>query len=131
MDILSIEQLKVMTTIGVYDWERKVKQTLYFDLQWKVDVAKVTLTDDLSDTFDYVEVSDVLQKFLEENSFLLIETLAEKVAQFLLSRFKFEWLKLKLTKPGVISNAKNVSITIERRTFIANNRERNGYENRE
>lgn len=131
MDILSIEQLKVTTTIGVHDWERQIKQTLYFDLQWEVDVAKVAQTDQISEATDYVEVSEVLLSFTRENAFFLIETLAERAAQFLLSHFKFNWIKIKITKPGVIRDAKNVSITVERRFDVTtfNNRECASYEN--
>lgn len=131
MDILSIEQLKVTTTIGVYDWERQIKQTLFFDLQWEVDAVKVAQTDHISSATDYVKVTEVLLGFAAENTFFLIETLAERAAQFLLSHFKFNWLKIKVTKPGVIRDAKNVSIAIERRFDVtsSNNRECAGYEN--
>jgi dihydroneopterin aldolase len=129
MDILSIEQLKITATIGVNDWERQIKQVLFFDLQWEVDAAKVAATDQISQATDYAAISQALQTFVEASAFLLIETLAENSAQFLLSTFKFEWLKLKLSKPGADNHAKEVSITIERRLNVIHNRECNGHEN--
>lgn len=129
MDILSIEQLKISTTIGVNDWERQIKQILYFDLQWEVDAAKVASTDQISQATDYAAVSQAFQAFVEASAFLLIETLAEKSAQFLLSTFRFEWIKLKLSKPGADNHAKEVSITLERHFNVMHNRECNGHEN--
>jgi dihydroneopterin aldolase len=118
MDILSIEQLKIATTIGVLDWERQIKQMLYFDLDFAVDAASVASIDSIENGLDYAKVSTALQEFVEQNKFFLIETLAEKAAAFLLSTFKLTWLRLKLTKPGIIHNAKNVAITIERGSMV-------------
>lgn len=114
MDILSIENLKIETTIGVLDWERQIKQMLCFNLQWSIDAAKVAKTDHIADASDYAAVSKAFQTFVEDHHFFLIETLAEKSAEFLLKTFNFEGLKLKVSKPGAISNAQNVAVTIER-----------------
>ena len=114
MDRLSIEGLEIETTIGVLDWERQIRQKLCFDLAWEVDVAMVANTDDIAASVDYMSLSRAFQDFVEKSAFFLIETLAEKAAEFLLSTFQLPWLRLKLTKPGVIHHAKNVSVTIER-----------------
>jgi 7,8-dihydroneopterin aldolase/epimerase/oxygenase len=129
MDILSIEKLKVETTIGVLDWERQIKQTLYFDLQWSTDAAKLAETDAISDALDYSLISSALQKFVEESTFFLIETLAEKAAEFLFSNFHIDWLKIKLTKPGAINHAQNVSVSIERNSISTYRRFGNGDDN--
>lgn len=127
MDILSIEHLKIETTIGVLDWERQIKQMLCFDLQWVIDAAKVAKTDNIADAGDdYAAVSKALQTFVEEHHFFLIETLAEKLAEFLLSAFTFGGLKLKVSKPGAISNAQNVAVTIERGVNRFNRGSNNG-----
>ena len=114
MDILSIEKLKIETTIGVLDWERQIKQIVYVDLQWSTDAAQLAKTDAIANALDYSKMSSALQKFVEESAFFLIETLAEKSAEFLLSTFKIDWIKIKVSKPGAIHDAQNVSISIER-----------------
>lgn len=119
MDMLSIEGLEIETTIGVLDWERQIKQKLCFDLAWGVDVAMVANTDDIAASVDYALLSQMFQDFVENSAFFLIETLAESAAEFLLSTFKLPWLRLKLTKPGVINYAKSVSVTIERSSVLS------------
>lgn len=114
MDSLAIEGLEIEATIGVLDWERQIKQKLCFDLAWGVDVAVVANSDDIAASVDYALLSRMFQAFVENSAFFLIETLAEKAAEFLVSTFKLPWLRLTLTKPGVIPHAKKVSVTIER-----------------
>lgn len=113
-DNLSIEGLKVDTIIGVYQWEREVKQSVIIDLVLETKSTSSGLEDSIEFAVDYVAVSDMVSNLVQSSSFLLIETLAEAIAGKLLKEFAIRSIRLKLSKPSAIQNAANVGITIER-----------------
>lgn len=114
MDIVFITGLQVETLIGIYDWERKVRQTVSFDLEMAYDLAKAATTDDITFALDYKKVSDRVAEFVHQREFLLLESMGERVAQMILSEFAVPWLRLRLHKPGAVPEAKDVGIVIER-----------------
>ena len=67
MDIVFLKELRIETVIGVYDWEREIKQTVVLDLEMSADVAKAAASDHIDDTLDYVEKMDDLFKKIKEN----------------------------------------------------------------
>ncbi len=113
-DNLSIEGLKVDTIIGVYQWEREVKQSVIIDLMLEIKSTRSGFEDSIEFAVDYVAVSDMVANLAESSSFLLIESLAEAIAGKLLKEFAIRSIRLKLSKPSAIQNAANVGITIER-----------------
>ena len=113
-DNLSIEGLKVDTIIGVYQWEREVKQSVIIDLVLEIKSTSSAFKDSIKFAVDYVAVSDVVSNLVQSSSFLLIESLAEAIAGKLLKEFAIRSVRLKLSKPSAIQNARNVGITIER-----------------
>lgn len=115
MDILAINHLTAETFIGVYEWEKKLKQTIRLDLEFSVNAAHIAQNDDLQDAVDYAALAKQTTEFIESNSFQLIETLASRVADFLINTFHLSWIRLKVIKMGAIPNAKDVSICIERK----------------
>lgn len=114
MDMVFIEGLEVDTVIGVYDWERKIRQCLCLDLQFAWDNSLPAANDDLSLALDYATVSARIQQFAEGAQFQLVETFAERLAALLMSEFGIRWLRLKLTKPGAVPAARGVGVEIER-----------------
>ncbi|MFL0798022.1 MAG: dihydroneopterin aldolase [Cellvibrionaceae bacterium] len=114
MDKVFICGLKVDTVIGVYDWERKIRQTLLVDVEMSTDIRPAAAEDDLGKALDYHRISIRLQEMGKENSFQLIETLAEKMAAMLLTEFPITQLTLSLQKPGAVPDAQTVGITIAR-----------------
>lgn len=112
MDIIFIHQLKIATYIGAYAWEKKVKQTLFVDLDCGCTIVEAAKTDSVEKTLDYAEVIQSLHAFLQDKKYALVETFAENIAQFLLQEFKLPWLRLKVTKLG--TRAKEVGVVIER-----------------
>lgn len=114
MDIVFIEDLRVDATIGVYDWERKIKQTLAFDIEMATDIRKAADTDDLEYALNYKAVSKRIISFVEESHYLLVETVAEKVAQIIIQEFDVPWVRLTLHKPGAVRGSRSVGIRIER-----------------
>lgn len=114
MDIVYIRDLKIQTVIGVFDWERAIKQTVALDLEMATDIRKAAANDDLNDALDYKAVSDRVVAFVEQSEFLLVETMAERVAAIVREEFGVPWLRLRLSKPGAIRGAQDVGILIER-----------------
>ena len=114
MDLVFIEELRVETVIGIYDWEKQVKQLVTLDLEMAFDNTVPAARDAIEDTLDYKAVSKRLVAFVSEAKFELVETLAERCAEIVMKEFGVPWLRLKLSKPGAVSAAKNVGVIIER-----------------
>ncbi len=100
MDIVFINDLRIETIIGIYDWERKVKQTISLDLEMGADIRKSAKTDAIEDTLNYKAVAKRLIAFVGESEYQLVETLAEKIAEIVLTEFNVPWIKLSVRKPG-------------------------------
>ena len=114
MDKIFLRELKVDTIIGIWDWERKIRQTIVIDLEMSADIAKAAATDDIKDTLDYKGVAKRVQKFVAESSFQLVETLAERIAGIIRDEFGVAWVRVKVHKPGAIRGSRDVGIEIER-----------------
>ena len=114
MDIVYIRDLKIETVIGVYDWEREIKQTISLDLDMATDIRKSAASDNIEDTLDYKAVSKRLQGFVEQSDFQLVETLAERVCEIICAEFAVPWVRLCVNKRGALSNAGDVGVIIER-----------------
>lgn len=114
MDKVFITRLKTEGVIGVFAWEREVRQTLYIDVEMATDIKKAAATDNLAHTLDYKAITDRIQQFVAASQYQLIETLAEHLAGLLRREFGIPWLRLAVHKPGAIAAAQDVGITIER-----------------
>lgn len=114
MDTVFVEDLRIETVIGIYDWERKIKQTVALDLEMAFDNRKPASTDKIEDTLDYKAVAKRLIAFVESSHFELVETLAEQCAHIVRAEFQVPWLRLKLSKPGAVRGSKAVGVIIER-----------------
>ena len=114
MDIVFLTDLRVDTVIGIYDWEREIQQTVAIDLEMGTDIRRAAADDDIEYTLNYKSISDRLRSFVEESSYGLIETMAEKIAAIVQDEFSVPWVKVTLHKPGAISGAKDVGVIIER-----------------
>ena len=114
MDTVFVRGLQAETVIGVYDWERKVRQTVVFDLEMATDNRRAAATDGIAEALDYAEVSKRVLALVEGSEFQLIETMAEQVAELILTEFQVPWLRLSLAKPGAMRQAREVGVIIER-----------------
>lgn len=114
MDIVFIEQLSAITTIGVYDWEQTIEQQLVFDIEIAWDNRKAAKSDDVNDCLSYADIAEVVISHVEGGRFALVERVAEEVAELLLARFNAPWVRIKLSKPGAVARARNVGVMIER-----------------
>lgn len=116
MDTVFISDLRIRTIIGIYEWERKVKQSISLDLEMGTDIARAAATDAIEDTLDYKAISKRLIEFVEASEFQLVETLAEKIAAVVLAEFSVPWLRLTVHKPGAVRGSRDVGVVIERGT---------------
>lgn len=114
MDTVFIEDLRIETVIGIYDWERQIRQVVAIDLEMAFDNTRPAATDRIEDTLDYKAVSKRLIAFVEASHFELVETLAERCAAIVLDEFGVRWLRLKLSKPGAVRGSRAVGVRIER-----------------
>jgi len=114
MDIIYLHDLRIDTVIGVFDWERRVRQTVILDLEMAADIRRAAVSDNLADTLNYKAVAKRLIEFVEHSEFQLVETLAEKVAELVLQEFAVPWLRLRVNKQGAVRGARDVGVIIER-----------------
>jgi len=114
MDIIFLGGLEVETVIGIYDWERTIKQKIIIDLEMAHDISQAAATDDIAYALDYKSVSDRVAQFVESSEYLLVETLIENIATLLLAEFQIPWVRIRLNKKGAITRAQDVGIIIER-----------------
>ena len=114
MDKIFLDELKIDTIIGIWDWERKIRQTVIIDLEMSADIARAAASDNVEDTLNYKSVAKRVQQFVEDSSFQLVETLAERIAGIIRDEFDVAWVKVRVHKPGAIRGSKDVGIEIER-----------------
>jgi len=114
MDIVYIRDLKVDTIIGIYDWEREVRQTVSLDLEMAFDISEAARTDNIEYTLNYKAVAKRLIGFIEGSEFLLVETMADQAAAIVRDEFGVSWLRLRLSKPGAVRGSRDVGVIIER-----------------
>lgn len=114
MDIVYISDLKVDTVIGIFDWERRIRQTVSLDLEMATDIRRAAASDQIDDALDYKAIGKRVIAFIEGSEFQLVETLAERVAELVREEFGVKWLKLRLSKPGALRGSRDVGVIIER-----------------
>ncbi|MBI2294936.1 MAG: dihydroneopterin aldolase [Betaproteobacteria bacterium] len=116
MDVIFINDLRLDILIGVYDWERKVPQTVQFDLEIGIPDRRAAQSDKLADTMDYAAIVSHIETSLRDNRFSLLEKVADHIAQLSLRDFKSPWVKVSITKLAPLRNVKRLGVTIERGT---------------
>ena len=114
MDIIFLRELRIETVIGIYDWERRIKQPVILDLELGADVRRAAATDNIDDALNYKAVAKRIIGFVERSEFQLVETLAERVAEIVRNEFSVPWLRLTVNKQGAVRGARDVGVTIER-----------------
>lgn len=114
MDIIYLNDLRIDTVIGIFDWERRVKQTISLDIEMATDIRKAASSDTIDDTLDYKSVAKRIITFVEQSEFQLVETLAERICEIILTEFNVPWVKLRLNKQGAVRGARDVGVLIER-----------------
>jgi len=114
MDKIFLSALTTDCIVGIWDWERKVRQKVVIDLEIATDIRRAAASDRIEDTLDYKAVAKRLLEFVGDSKFQLVETLAERVAEIVVREFGVPWVKVRLNKQGAIRGSKDVGIIIER-----------------
>lgn len=114
MDIIYLNDLRIDTIIGIYDWERRTRQTVILDIEMGTDIRKAAKTDHIDDTLNYKAVAKRLIAFVSESEFQLVETLAERITEIILTEFDVPWCRLRLNKQGAVRGVRDVGVIIER-----------------
>ncbi len=114
MDKIFIHELKTEAIIGIFDWERQVRQTVVVDIEMSADNRRAAASDAIDDTLNYKRVAKRVLAFIEGSSFHLVETLAERLAMLILEDFAVDWVRIVLSKPGAVRSSRDVGIEIER-----------------
>ena len=114
MDIIFLSEVKIQTKLGVPEWEGIVPQTIVLDIEIAMPNSSSCVTDEIADTIDYGLVVTRLRDTLHEKSFRLVEALAEHICQLLIKEFKTPWVKIKVSKPGILPGVKALGVVIER-----------------
>lgn len=114
MDRVFIRELQIDTVIGVYDWERQVRQTVSLDVEMAFDIRRAAASENVEHALDYSAVATRLQTFIGDSAFLLVETMAEQSAALIMQEFNVPWLRLRVCKPGAVLAARDVGVVIER-----------------
>ena len=113
-DLIYIKDLRLQTIIGIFGWEREVRQEVSIDLEMTFDCKRAAKTDAIEDTIDYKKITKGIIKFVEESEFQLQETLAEGIADLVKNEYKVDSLKLRVSKPGALRHAEDVGVIIHR-----------------
>jgi 7,8-dihydroneopterin aldolase/epimerase/oxygenase len=114
MDIIYLRDLRIDTVIGVYRWEREVKQTLAIDLELGTDIRPAAKSDAVADTLNYKDIAKRVTAFVEQSRYQLVEALAEAVAKLVLDEFPVPWLRLSVNKQGAVRGVRDVGVVIVR-----------------
>jgi dihydroneopterin aldolase len=115
MDTIFVSGLTTECIIGIWDWERRVRQKVVVDLEMAADVRRAAATDSIEDTLDYKSVAKRLLQFVGDSQYQLVETLTERIAEVVIREFGVEWVRVRLNKQGALRGSRDVGIQIERR----------------
>ena len=113
-DTIYLNGLQIETIVGIWDWERQIPQTVVVDLEMAADIARAAATDKIDDTLNYKLVSKRVQSLVQDGGFQLVETMAEKIAEAVMTEFDVPWIRVRINKPGAIRGARDVGVLIER-----------------
>lgn len=116
MDTIFLNDLRVDAVVGIWDWERRIRQSVSIDLEMGTDIARAAASDSIEDTLNYKQVAKRISAFVGDSEFQLVETMAERIAGIVLDEFEVPWVKVRVNKPGAVRGSKGVGIVIERGT---------------
>lgn len=114
MDIVYIRDLRIETIIGIYDWERRTRQTISLDIDMATDIRKAAASDNIDDALNYKAVAKRLIQYVQDSDFQLVETLTERIAEIIMGEFQVPWVRVMLNKKGAVRGSRDVGIIIER-----------------
>ncbi len=118
MDTIFIHDLRIETLIGIYDWEKKMAQTIQLDIEVGLPGEHAARSGRIGDTIDYSRVVARVEQLFKERHFLLLEKAADAIAQIIINEFNAPWVKLSIAKLSPLRNVKRLGVTVERGTRV-------------
>ena len=113
-DTVFIKGLRVKAVIGIYEWERRIRQEVVADIEMDADLKGIDKSDDIADTLDYKAIAKRARQLIADSRVQLIETLAEQLASAIINEFGVARVRVRLTKPGAVRGSEGVGVSIER-----------------
>jgi dihydroneopterin aldolase len=113
-DTIFVHDMRVETVVGIWEWERRIRQWVSIDLEMAGDIRRAAAADHIEATLNYKAVAKRVQQFVGESSYQLVETLAQKIADLVLDEFGVPWIRVRVSKPGAIRGARDVGVVIRR-----------------
>lgn len=114
MDKVFIKGLEVEGIIGIFQWEREVRQVISVDIEMDFDNKNAAKSDSIEDALNYKLVGKRITSFIKDSKFQLVETLAENISKIILKEFPVTTVKVTLSKPGALRGSDSVGISITR-----------------
>jgi len=114
MDTIFLRELEIDAVIGIWEWERRIKQKVSIDLEMATDARSASGADEIQNALNYRDVAKRLIEYVGSSKFELVESLAEAVARIVVVEFRVPWARISVAKPGAIEGSRTVGITIER-----------------
>lgn len=114
MDIVYVRDLRMDARIGIYEWEKRIKQKIRVDLEMGWDNHHPATSDDIKDTLNYKTASKRVMDLVEQDHYELVERLAETIAETLMQELQIPWMKVTVGKPGAVRGSSEVGVSIER-----------------
>ena len=116
IDRIEVRGLVVTTVVGVLPHERTIAQPVQVDLDLHVDLRDAGRTDDLSDTADYGDVAERVAAVVRESKDTLLERLADRVAEMLVTIDRVDAVDVKITKlrPPIPEQVDSTAVHIHR-----------------
>ena len=114
MDTIFITDLRVDTRIGIYEWEKHVKQSVMINIEIAMPHSRAGTSDDFADVLDYAAVVARVQALLADHPHSLLERLAEAIAALVLGEFRAPWVRVQLAKIAPLPGVRQLGVRIER-----------------
>lgn len=113
-DQIFVQSLQLDASVGVFEWEKKIRQSLIFDLELFTDFRIAAQSDAIADAVDYAAVCEQIKQVLAMDHYQLLERLAEVIVQTLFEQFSVERIVLSVHKPGAVPNTQSVGVKVDR-----------------
>lgn len=98
---------------GYYQAERELGQKFEVDMELDIDFGKAILSDDLKDTVNFEKVYQKVHHLFSSYKFTLLETLADRIANEILSSFPINTVLIRVRKPNVPLNGFMDNVEVE------------------
>jgi dihydroneopterin aldolase len=106
--------LKLVTNIGVPDWERAISQQLIIDVDIQLKGDQIFDSNDISKTIDYALIESEIKMIASKHKHHLLEDFGEDIISCLKEKFYFEKIILKISKQKILPDTDFVGVILER-----------------